>query len=128
MGVPMKTNTKILTAIFLSIVMTLTSGCFNMPTRPEKIAPSYVSVTRYKNFSCKELLSERNALSHQENNLIYTQNHRVRNSDVQGLAVGFGQGDGVAASELADVKGRLVAVNKSIENKKCNTGRHSSSH
>jgi hypothetical protein len=115
----MKTSTKIIITVFLSVVMALTSGCLNMPTKPEKIAPSYVSVTRYKDFNCKELLNEKNALSTQENNLIFAQNHRVNNSDVQGLAFGFGQGDGIAASELANVKGRLVAVNASIKNKRC---------
>ncbi|OGT28633.1 MAG: hypothetical protein A2624_01590, partial [Gammaproteobacteria bacterium RIFCSPHIGHO2_01_FULL_42_8] len=95
-----------------------------MPTKPAKISPTHVSQAQYKNFTCKELLSERTALSDQEGNLIAAQNERIKNSKIQGVVFGFGQGDSVAAPELADVKGRLVAVHESISNRHCMIQRH----
>ena len=56
-----------------------------------------------------------------ENTLIFAQNQRIKTSKVQAFWWGFGQGDSVAAPELADVKERLVAVNENIKHKKCSS-------
>ena len=97
----------------------LLSGCMNMPTPPVEITPSYVSPIRYKSFSCKELFNEKDSLSEQKNTLVYAQNQRIKTSKVQAFWYGFGDGDSVAAPELADVKGKLVAVNEAMKKKGC---------
>lgn len=115
----MKISTKICITIFTGVALASTAGCLNIPTKPAKIEPSYVSSLRYKNYTCQELKTEKTALSNQENKLVYAQNQRIDNSRVQALAFGFGQGDGIAAPEIANVKGKLSAINTTLKNKRC---------
>jgi hypothetical protein len=109
---------KLVAFLFFPVVLNL-SGCMNMPTPPVEITPSYVSPIRYKSFSCNELYNEKDSLSEQENTLNYAQTQRIKSSKVQAFWFGFGQGDSVEAPELADVKGRIFAVNAEIRSKKC---------
>ncbi len=91
----------------------------NMPTRPSQITGSYSSGLNYKNYSCQELAAEQASLARRENQLVTAQEHRIKTSKVQAFWWGFGQGDGVEAAELADVRGELEAVRKAIHYKNC---------
>ena len=43
----------------------------------------------------------------------------MKSSMMQAFWLGFGQGDGVEATELANVRGAKEAVRKAISNKRC---------
>jgi len=95
-------------------------GCMNMPTPPSQITGSYTSGLNYKDFTCEELSAELASLARRENQLVIAQEQRIKTSKVQAFWWGFGQGDGVEASELANVRGEKEAVRKAIEAKGCN--------
>jgi len=96
-------------------------GCFNMnmPTPPSQITGSYVSGIKYTEYSCAKLSAEFDSLTRRENQLVVAQNQRIKSSNVQGFWMGYGQGDGIEASELANVRGDREAVRKAMENKNC---------
>jgi hypothetical protein len=99
------------------------NGCANMPTHPSQITGAYTSGLNYKKFTCEELAAELASLARRENQLVIAQEQRIKTSEVQAFWWGYGQGDGVEASELANVKGEKEAVRKAIDAKGCNQNR-----
>ena len=54
-----------------------------------------------------------------KNQLVIAQEQRYKTSKTQAFWWGFGQGDGVEASELANVRGEKEAVRKAMQVKGC---------
>ena len=92
-----------------------TSGCMNMPTPAAQITGVYTSGLNYKDFGCEALVAEEAALARRENALIIAQEQRVKSSQIQAFFWGFGAGDGIEASELANVRGQKESVRVAIE-------------
>ncbi len=113
----MSMQLKWLTLALTSLAML--GGCLNMPTPPSQISPSYTSGLRYENYDCSRLSVELDSLARRENQLVIAQEQRIKTSQVQGCVWGFGQGDGIEASELANVRGEKEAVRKAMEVKGC---------
>ena len=95
------------------------SGCANMPTPTSQITGSYTSGLTYENFSCTKLLVEVDSLARRENQLVIAQEQRVKTSQMQAFWWGFGTGDGIEASELANVRGEKEAARKAMSKKGC---------
>ena len=95
------------------------SGCMNMPTATSQITGSYTSGLRYENYDCSRLGIELDSLARRENQLVIAQEQRIKTSQTQAFWWGFGQGDGIEASELANVRGEKEAVRKAMETKAC---------
>jgi len=110
-------NIKLLVLMLVS--NTLLVSCFNMPTPPSQITGSYTSSLKYEKHDCSRLGIEINSLARRENQLIVAQEQRVSSSQNQAFWLGFGNGDGIEASELANVRGEKEAVRKAMEIKKC---------
>ncbi len=102
----------VLTSMFLT-------GCMNMPTPSSQITGSYTSGLRYEDFDCSRLSTELDSLARRENQLVIAQEQRIKTSQTQAFWWGFGQGDGIEASELANVRGEKEAVRKAMEIKGC---------
>lgn len=105
---------------FILTIPLLLTACMNMPTQPSQITGVYTSGLRYESFSCEQLGNEANSLARRENQLTIAQEQRIKTSNVQAMLWGIGQGDGVEASELANVKGEKEAVRKAMDAKRCN--------
>lgn len=105
--------------LLVLILLTIMFGCANMPTPPSQITGSYISGLRYEDFDCRKLAAESDSLSRRENQLVIAQEQRIKTSQTQAFWWGFGQGDGIEASELANVKGEKEAVRKAMETKGC---------
>lgn len=99
----------------------LLAGCLNMPTPAVQIAGSYQSTLQYEQFDCVRLVAEADSLSRREAQLVAAQEQRVRTSQMQAFWWGFGQGDGVEATELSSVRGQREAVRTAIASKQCET-------
>ena len=95
------------------------AGCFNMPTPSSQITGSYTSGIKYENYKCARIGNEIDALARRENQLVVAQESRIRTSEIQGFWWGFGQGDGMEASELANVRGEKEAARQAFEVKRC---------
>lgn len=95
------------------------TGCLNMPTPTSQITGSYVSGIRYEDLDCQKLAAEMDSLTRRENQLVTAQEQRRKTSQVQAFWWGYGQGDGIEASELANVRGEKEAVRKAMEVKGC---------
>jgi hypothetical protein len=95
------------------------AGCLNMPTPPSQITSSYTSDFKYEKFDCARLSVELDSLARRENQLVVAQEQRIKTSQMQAFWWGFGQGDGVEASELANVRGEKEAVRKAMAAKGC---------
>lgn len=104
--------------ILIGLVLGL-NGCMNMPTQPSQITGSYTSSLRYEDYSCQKLIAEMDSLARRENQLVVAQEQRVKSSQVQAFWMGYGQGDGIEASELANVRGEKEAVRKAVDSKQC---------
>lgn len=105
---------------FVSILLIVfLTGCMNMPTQPSQITGSYTSGLMYEEFDCSRLGNELDSLARRENQLVVAQEQRYKASQTQAFWWGFGQGDGVEASELANVRGEKEAVRKAMEVKGC---------
>ena len=102
-----------------STVIILINGCANKPTNPNQITGAYVSTIKYEPYSCSRLTAELNSLSRRENQLVSAQRSRVGSSGVQEFWLGYGTGDGIEASELANVRGEREAVRKTMGIKGC---------
>ncbi len=102
-----------------SALVLLINGCANKPTNPSEITGAYVSTIKYEPYSCSRLTAELNSLSRRENQLVSAQKSRVSSSQVQEFWLGYGTGDSVAASELANVRGEREAVRKTMGIKGC---------
>ncbi|WP_239877750.1 hypothetical protein [Laribacter hongkongensis] len=107
---------------FIYVLPTITlCACMNMPTPTSQITGSYVSGLRYENFDCAKLVSEIDSLARRENQLVIAQEQRIKSSNVQAFWLGYGHGDGIEASELANVRGEKEAVRKAVAAKNCDT-------
>lgn len=95
------------------------TGCLNMPTQSAQISGAYVSSMPFEQFDCPRLAAEYDSLTRRESQLVIAQDQRVKTSKVQAFWYGFGQGDGVEASELAQVRGEREAVRKAMAVKSC---------
>lgn len=113
--------TKRLKLLALSMVTLLAplTGCLNMPTPSAQITGSYTSGLKYDNFECDRLAVEIDSLARRENQLVVAQGQRIKTSQTQAFWWGFGQGDGIEASELANVRGEKEAVRTAIASKGC---------
>jgi len=112
--------TKILRMAVVTVAsLALLTGCLNMPTQPSQITGSYTSGLKYEDFDCSRLSVEVDSLARRENQLVIAQEQRYKTSTTQAFWWGFGQGDGVEASELANVRGEKEAVRKAMEVKGC---------
>ena len=105
-------------ALALALAVAL-SGCMNMPTPTAQISSAYVSSLKYEPLDCQKLIVESDSLARRENQLVAAQEQRIKSSNVQAFWLGYGQGDGIEASELANVRGEKEAVRKALEMKKC---------
>jgi hypothetical protein len=105
--------------ILVVIVLLALSGCLNMPTPPSQITSAYTSDLRYEDFNCRKLANEIDSLARRENQLVTSQEQRIKSSKVQAFWWGVGEGDGIEASELANVRGEKEAVRKAMGNKSC---------
>lgn len=106
------TLTAFATILFLS-------ACMNMPTPTAQITGSHTSTLKYDSYSCSKLSAEMDSLARRENQLVVAQEQRIKTSQMQAFWWGYGQGDGIEASELANVRGEKEALRSAIE-KKCN--------
>lgn len=99
--------------------LTVLTGCLNMPTQASQITGSYTSGLKYEEFDCLRLSAEVASLARRENQLVVAQEQRYKTSQTQAFWWGFGQGDGIEASELANVRGEKEAVRTAMEVKGC---------
>ncbi|MBC6436713.1 MAG: hypothetical protein GDA52_00930 [Rhodobacteraceae bacterium] len=90
-----------------------------MPTATSQITGSYTSGLHYENFSCNRLASELESLARRENQLVIAQEQRIKTSRWQAFWRGYGEGDGIEASELANVRGQKEAVRTAVAAKGC---------
>ena len=90
-------------------------GCANHPTPTSQITGTYVSPVKYEKFDCEQLVAENNSLARRENQLVIAQEQRLKTSKVQAFWYGYGNGDGIEASELANVRGDKEAVLHAME-------------
>lgn len=90
-----------------------------MPTPPSQITGAYTSTLRYEDFDCSQLAIEMASLARRENQLVVAQQQRIKTSEVQAFWWGYGQGDGIEASELANVRGEREAVRTAMDKKDC---------
>lgn len=121
--------TKILRLALTIAPFAFLAGCLNMPTPPSQITGTYTSGLNYEKFACSRLSAELNSLARRENQLVIAQEQRVKTSKMQAFLWGFGQGDGIEASELANVRGEKAAVRHAMQVKGCNgNDRHGKRH
>jgi len=107
---------KVITTGSLSLAL---AGCFNLGTKPSEITPAYVPESQYQNQNCQQLDADRQDMYRRKSMLETAQTQRRHSNKVQAFWVGFGNGDGVGASELAQVKGEILAVEKQLALKGC---------
>lgn len=105
---------------FVAAAAMLLAGCFNIGTKSSEITPAYVPASKYTGETCRQLDVERQDLYQRKSMLESAQDQRRHSNKVQAFWVGFGNGDGVGASELAQVKGDVLAVEKARALKGCN--------
>ncbi|MGL5632577.1 MAG: hypothetical protein ACRDD3_09450 [Azovibrio sp.] len=105
--------------ILAAIAGFVITGCMNMPTPTSQITGAYVSPIRYEGIECSRLSTELLSLSRRENQLTTAQNQRIKTSEMQAFWYGYGQGDGIEASELANVRGEREAVRSAMDTKRC---------
>ena len=103
----------------LAMLTLMLGGCLNMPTPTSQITGTYTSGAEYKPLSCSELTRELDSLSRRENALVVAQEQRIKSSKVQGFWYGVGSGDGMEASELGDIRGKIEAVTTIMQEKGC---------
>lgn len=114
---------KIKMTVTSFLVATTACGCMNLATKPSEITGSYTSDMKYARNSCDELGIEINSLARREDQLTTAQEQRRKSSKVQAFWVGYGNGDGIEASELANVRGEKEAVRRAFDKQRCETGR-----
>lgn len=110
---------RIALLVVMVVMMGSVAGCANMPTAPSQITGAYVSPAKYDNYTCEQLAIEMSSLSRRENQLVTAQEQRIKTSKVQAFWWGYGDGDGIEASELASVRGEREAVLHTMEVKHC---------
>lgn len=97
----------------------LLAGCMNMPTQTAQITGTHVSSLKYEGYDCDRLTGEMDSLARRENQLVFAQEQRIKTSQMQAFWWGFGQGDGLEASELSDVRGEKEALRKAMDARGC---------
>jgi hypothetical protein len=106
--------------VFLPLsLITLLSGCINMPTPTSQITGAQSSGIEYEQYDCSRLGKEMASLSRRENQLTIAQEQRIKSSQMQAIWTGFGQGDGIEAMELANVRGKKEAIQSMMTQKDC---------
>lgn len=110
---------KILAIAIIVMGAAMLTGCLNMPTPPTQITGAYVSDLKYEEYDCKRLIIEYDHLVQREAQLVAAQNQRIKSSETQAFWWGYGQGDGMEASELSIVRGQISAVKKAMDIKGC---------
>lgn len=110
---------KSLLLVLAISIFVFINGCGNMPTAPSQITGAYVSPVKYESYTCEQLANEMSSLSRRENQLATAQEQRIKTSKVQAFWRGYGEGDGIEASELANVRGEREAVRSTMEKKHC---------
>lgn len=95
------------------------AGCLNMPTQSGQITGGYVNSLKYEGIDCARLSVEYDSINRRESQLAMAQEQRVKTSKMQAFWYGFGQGDGIEASELANVRGEKEAVRKAMDANRC---------
>lgn len=90
-----------------------------MPTPSSQITGSHTSGLKYDTLNCARLSAEMDSLARRENQLTVAQEQRIKSSQMQAFWWGFGQGDGMEASELANVRGEKEAVQTAMGTKRC---------
>ena len=111
-----KKSNLVIIALFTLLPL---AGCMNMPTPTSQITGAYVSGLKYESFDCSRLSAELGSLSRRENQLVTAQQQRIKTSENQVFWYGYGQGDGIEASELANVRGEREAVRSAMDVKAC---------
>jgi hypothetical protein len=106
-------------ASIVCVLAVSVAGCFNLGTKPSEITPAYVPASQYAGYDCNRLSVELADLSRRQSELVSAQEQRRESNKVQAFWVGIGNGDGVGASELANVKGSILAVQKEQAIKGC---------
>lgn len=105
---------------FALLSVLLFSGCmFNMPTPSEQITGTYTSGLRYTDYNCPILSIEFDSLIRREKQLVIAQDQRMNTSQLQAFFTGYGLGDGIEASELANIRGEKEALLTAIRKKGC---------
>lgn len=97
------------------------TGCMNLATKPSEITGSYTSDLKYQDYTCSQLGIEVNSLARREDQLNTAQEQRRKSGKVQAFWLGYGTGDGIEASELANVRGEKEAVRRAMDKKSCNS-------
>ena len=95
------------------------AGCAKAP---ESIGPAYVSEVPYEAYTCKQLATENQRLQ-EAYAVAAQQQNNARSGDVAGvillgLPVSSMSGDNIAP-QIANLKGRMVAVQKVMIEKNC---------
>ncbi|SBV93546.1 Predicted protein (fragment) [uncultured delta proteobacterium] len=93
-------------------------GCM-MTTPPAEVKGTQVSESKYMSYDCPQLTDELQFLSRREEQLARAQDRRLNSSQLRAFITGFGRGDGVEATQLAEVRGEKEAVCKAMERKSC---------
>ena len=119
------------TSIKIFAVTLTLAGALNLggcATNPNEIAPSYVSPIQYDGYSCSQLGQEAARLSGRAAEVAVVQKNKAT-GDAVAMGVGlvlfwpsifFIKGDGTTASEIAQLKGQMNAVEQASIAKKCN--------
>ena len=90
-----------------------------MPTPAAQITGTYTSGLKYSEFDCTTLASELNNVARREAQLVIAQEQRIKTSNTQAFWLGYGQGDGIEASELASARGEKEAILQAMTTKNC---------
>lgn len=114
-----KGNSGTMRVLVAAMCMAGLGGCLNMPTQTSQITGAYVNSLKYEGIDCARLSVEFDSITRRESQLAMAQEQRVKSSKMQAIWYGFGQGDGIEASELANVRGEKEAVRKAMEAKRC---------
>ena len=72
----------------------------------------------YKKYSDDDLAAEINSLSRREAQLKVAQGQRVKTSKTKAFWYGFDGGDGIEASELANIRGSIEVARRELELRK----------
>jgi hypothetical protein len=106
-------------AIFAGVAAVSMTGCMNLATKPSEITGSYTSDVKYQEYTCQQLGIEVNSLARREDQLAIAQEQRRKSGKVQAFWIGYGNGDGIEASELANIRGEKEAVRRALDAKSC---------
>ena len=109
---------NVVRTMFALLAFSMLGGCLNMPTAVSRITGSYISGLQYESYDCDRLAIEMDSLARRENQLVAAQEQRIKTSKMQAFWYGIGQGDGIEASELANVRGEKEAVRR-VSEKNC---------